>query len=136
MLERTVDRTDFARLEGRLATVENDVGDIKGDLRALRSEMTDRFDAVNQRFDRQQTGFDARFVPLHVYYLQALDLMWDHLQRGRPLPPSQVVRTTPRAVTDGRTAPIAPANVPRIEHALGANTLIGFGVDGVLRIPQ
>jgi len=81
-------------------------------------------------------GFDARFLPLHVYYLQALNLMWDHLQRGRPLPPSQLVRTTPRAVSDGRTAPIAAANVPRIEHALGPNTLIGIGIDGTLRIPE
>jgi hydroxybutyrate-dimer hydrolase len=41
-------------------------------------------------------GFNARFVPLHRYFLQALDLMWEHLKKGAPLPPSQVVRTTPR----------------------------------------
>ena len=81
-------------------------------------------------------GFDSRFLPLHVYYVQALNLMWDHLRHGRPLPPSQLVRTTPRAVVEGRTAAITPANVPRIEQALGPNTLISVGLDGTLRIPQ
>ena len=41
-------------------------------------------------------GFDARYIPLHHYYFQALDLMWDHLVNGAPLPPSQVVHTIPR----------------------------------------
>jgi hydroxybutyrate-dimer hydrolase len=41
-------------------------------------------------------GFNARFVPLHRYFLQALDLMWEHLKKGKALPPSQVVHTTPR----------------------------------------
>jgi hydroxybutyrate-dimer hydrolase len=41
-------------------------------------------------------GYDARFVPLHVYFFRALDLMYEHLKAGTLLPPSQVVRTTPR----------------------------------------
>jgi hydroxybutyrate-dimer hydrolase len=41
-------------------------------------------------------GFNVRFVPLHHYFLQVLNLMYAHLSEGAPLPPSQVVRTTPR----------------------------------------
>jgi len=41
-------------------------------------------------------GFDANYVPLHVYFIRAMDAMWAHLTQGMPLPPSQVVRTTPR----------------------------------------
>jgi hydroxybutyrate-dimer hydrolase len=41
-------------------------------------------------------GYDERFLPLHYYYQQALDLMWKHARSGAPLPPSQVVRTVPR----------------------------------------
>jgi hydroxybutyrate-dimer hydrolase len=33
-------------------------------------------------------GFDAHFIPLHHYFLQALDLMFARLREGAPLPPS------------------------------------------------
>jgi hypothetical protein len=46
-----------------------------------------------------------RFIPLHFYLLRALDLMYEHLGGGRPLPPSQVVHTTPRGRTPGVEAP-------------------------------
>ena len=41
-------------------------------------------------------GYDSRYVPLHVYFNRALDAMYSHLTQGTALPPSQVVRTTPR----------------------------------------
>lgn len=54
-------------------------------------------------------GYSDRFVPLHVYFNRALDALYAHLTTGAPLPPSQVVRTTPR----GAGAPlITEANVP------------------------
>lgn len=81
-------------------------------------------------------GFDSRYVPLNVYYIQALNLMWDHLKRGRPLPPSQLVRTRPREQKEGKTVALAPANVPPIESALGPNTFITVGADGRIRIPD
>jgi len=61
-------------------------------------------------------GYEQRFVPLHVYLNRALDAMYAHLTSGLPLPPSQVVRTTPRC---GPPYPcVAPAitaaNVPAI----------------------
>jgi hydroxybutyrate-dimer hydrolase len=56
-------------------------------------------------------GYDTRYVPLHVYFNRALDAIYDHLTRGAALPPSQVVRTTPRG--GAFPAPqITPANVP------------------------
>ncbi len=41
------------------------------------------------------------FVPLHFYLLHALDLMYDHLRKGKALPPSQVISST---ASRGRTA--------------------------------
>jgi hydroxybutyrate-dimer hydrolase len=62
-------------------------------------------------------GFEKRFVPLHAYFIRAMDWMYDHLTAGRKLPPSQVVRATPRCAPpyDCATAPdIAATNVPPI----------------------
>ena len=81
-------------------------------------------------------GFDSRYLPLHVYFVQALNLMYDHLKSGKALPASQVVRTKPREQKDGKTAAIERSNVPPIESSLGANTLISVGLDGKLRIPD
>jgi hydroxybutyrate-dimer hydrolase len=81
-------------------------------------------------------GFDARYVPLHVYFVQALNLMWEHLRSGRTLPASQVVRAKPREQKDGKAVPIAAVNVPPIEQQLGANSLISVTADGTLRIPD
>ena len=82
-------------------------------------------------------GFDMRYVPLHVYYLQALNLMWDSLKKGSPLPPSQVVRSTPRAIKDGKVEPLVAANIPPISQSIGGpNGLISIGLDDSLRIPE
>lgn len=53
-----------------------------------------------QHFDAllQLPAFAARFVPLQVYYEQALERMWAHLQDGAPLPPSQWVPAQPGGV--------------------------------------
>jgi hydroxybutyrate-dimer hydrolase len=76
--------------------------------------------------------FAARLVPLHVYFFQALDLMYDHLTKGTPLPPSQVVRTTPRG---SAATPLSAANVPPVAATPAAGDLITF--DGrTLGIPE
>ncbi|NMG73555.1 D-(-)-3-hydroxybutyrate oligomer hydrolase [Aromatoleum diolicum] len=59
-------------------------------------------------------GYDTRFIPMHVYFRRALDLMHGHLTAHAPLPPSQVVRTTPRAGIPGAAVAITAANVPPI----------------------
>ena len=71
-------------------------------------------------------------MPLHVYFFQALDLMYDHLTKGTPLPPSQVVRTTPRG---SAATPLSAANVPPVAATPAAGDLITF--DGrTLGIPE
>jgi hydroxybutyrate-dimer hydrolase len=75
-------------------------------------------------------GFDSRFVPLHYYNLQALNLMWAHLKNGAPLPPSQVVHTVPRGGTAGAAPALTVSNLPAILASPGGNA-IAFGGGGV-----
>ena len=81
-----------------------------------------------QHFDAWlgQAGFDTRFVPLHLYYLRAMDAMLAHLRSGSALPPSQVVRATPRAGEPGAAPSLASANVPPINAAPASAQQIGF----------
>jgi hydroxybutyrate-dimer hydrolase len=67
-----------------------------------------------EHFDTDLPGFDSRMVPLKLYHLRALDLMWAHLVDEAPLPPSQVVRTKPRGGESGKAPPLEAANVPPI----------------------
>ncbi len=77
-------------------------------------------------------GFNERYIPLHRYYFQALDLMYDHLTTGAELPPSQVVRTVPR----GAGAPaLDVTNVPPVAANPASGDLIVFESDQ-LRIPD
>jgi hydroxybutyrate-dimer hydrolase len=80
----------------------------------------------------QFPGYNAMFIPLHRYFIQAMDLMYDHLRSGRALPPSQVVHTTPRGAG---ALPITAANVPPIADAPPASALITFS-GGQVRIPN
>jgi hydroxybutyrate-dimer hydrolase len=81
-----------------------------------------------QHFDAflSLSGFDTRFVPLHVYFNQAMDAMYAHLKNGAPLPPSQVVRGAPRGGTPGAAPAISPANVPPFSATPAAADQIGF----------
>jgi hydroxybutyrate-dimer hydrolase len=79
-------------------------------------------------------GFDTRFIPVHYYYLQALDLMWHHLMDGTPLPPSQVIRTVPRGGTPGAAPALTTANLPAIEPNPGVNAIAVSR--GVVDIPH
>lgn len=82
-------------------------------------------------------GYEQRFVPLHVYLGRALNLMYAHLTDGTALPPSQVVRATPRC---GPPYPcVAPAitaaNVPPIAANPPAGDRITFD-KGTLHVPD
>jgi hydroxybutyrate-dimer hydrolase len=79
-------------------------------------------------------GYEKRFVPLHVYFVRAMDAIYAHLTQGTPLPPSQVVRTTPRcappftcavapAITAANVPPIAANPVPGDRIAFDHKTL-------------
>jgi hydroxybutyrate-dimer hydrolase len=73
-------------------------------------------------------------VPLHLYFNRAMDAMWAHLKNGAALPPSQVVRTTPRGGTPGAAADLGASNVPAIAATRRADRI---GIDGnTLRIPD
>jgi hydroxybutyrate-dimer hydrolase len=82
-----------------------------------------------QHFDAFITafaGYQTRFIPLHRYLIQGLDLMYAHLKTGAALPPSQGVRTTPRNQTsdmlrssDVRPIAATPAAADQITFANG-----------------
>ena len=77
-------------------------------------------------------GYDSMFVPLHYYFLQAMDRMYAHLTTGAPLPPSQVVRTTPRGGTPGQAPQIAASNVPPIALTPAPGNQITFSNNTVV----
>jgi hydroxybutyrate-dimer hydrolase len=80
----------------------------------------------------QVPGYAASYIPLHCYFIQAMDLMYEHLRHGRALPPSQVVHTVPRGAG---APPITAANVPPILDEPPTTKLITFA-DGEVRIPE
>jgi hydroxybutyrate-dimer hydrolase len=71
----------------------------------------------------QFPGYNDKYIPLHRYFIQAMDLMYRHLRQGAPLPPSQVVHTTPRGPG---APPITAANLPPIAASPPASALITF----------
>jgi hydroxybutyrate-dimer hydrolase len=86
------------------------------------------FDAFIAAFAPYQT----RFIPLHRYVIQALDLMYAHLKSGAAIPSSQVVRTTPRSST---TTLINASNVPPVTSTPAPADQITFS-NGTLNIPE
>ena len=62
-------------------------------------------------------GYDSRYVPMHLYYIRAMDAMWATLKNGAALPPSQVVRTTPRGVAPAGTPGTSPNGAPALVAA-------------------
>lgn len=80
-------------------------------------------------------GYDVLFVPVHYYFINAMDLMWTRLRNATPLPPSQVVHTTPRGGTPGSAPAITAANVPKISTAPAAANTITV-TSGVINVPN
>ncbi len=76
----------------------------------------------------------AQFVPLHYYFVKAMDSMYAHLTTGAALPPSQVVRPTPRGTTPYSSANV-PALLPLPSLTPAAGDRITFK-DRVLSIPE
>nr|WP_184139136.1 D-(-)-3-hydroxybutyrate oligomer hydrolase [Paraburkholderia atlantica] len=89
-----------------------------------------------QHFDAflSVAGFDTRFVPLHYYNLQALNLMWAHLKNGTPLPPSQVIHTIPRGGAPGAAPALTTANLPAIAASPGVNAISAS--NGAVNVPD
>jgi hydroxybutyrate-dimer hydrolase len=80
-------------------------------------------------------GYDSRLVPLHYYFVQAMDRMYAYLKQGTALPPSQVVRTVPRGGAPGAAPAITTANVPNISSAPAAGDQITFS-NNTVNIPD
>lgn len=80
-------------------------------------------------------GYDTRLIPLHRYFLQAMDMMYANLKNGTPLPGSQVVRTVPRGGTAGAAPQITAANVPPIVATPAAADAITFS-NNIVTIPN
>ena len=72
----------------------------------------------------------ARFLPLHVYFIRSMDLMYAHLKSGAAIPPSQVVRTTPRS-----GSAISNSNVPPIATSPASTDMITFA-NGTVSVPN
>ncbi len=80
-------------------------------------------------------GFNERWIPLHYYNNQALNLMWNHLRTGTPLPGSQVVRAVPRG--PGAPAISVAVNLPPIVTAPAAGDAINFNAaSNTVQIPN
>lgn len=99
----------------------------KSELRYYEVLNAHHLDILNQ-FD----GIGSRYVPLHHYYFQALDLVWERLTSGTSLPPSQVVRTVPRG---NLATPLALSNLPAIAPQPAEGDRISLLGDE-LRIPE
>jgi hydroxybutyrate-dimer hydrolase len=99
-------------------------------LRYIEVTNAQHLDALNS-----VAGFDTRFVPLHFYFVQAMDLMYRHLKGGGDLPPSQVVHTTPRGGVPGQAPAITPANLPPIALMPAEADRIAYAAD-TLKVPE
>ena len=80
-------------------------------------------------------GYDNRFIPLHLYFIRAMDAMWATLRTNAALPPSQVVRTTPRGGVAGLAPAITAANVPAIAASPAAADRITLS-GSTLQVPE
>ena len=90
-----------------------------------------------QHFDTfvSLAGWDTRFVPLHPYFVSAMNAMYAKLTAGTALPPSQVVRGVPRGGTPGAAPAITATNVPPIATAPAAANAISF-TNTTLNVPN
>ena len=82
------------------------------------------------------SGFDTRFVPLHPYFLRAMDAMWAKLKSGTALPPSQVVRTTVRGGTPGAAPALTASQVPNFVAVPVAADRIDISAANVINVPN
>jgi hydroxybutyrate-dimer hydrolase len=74
-------------------------------------------------------------VPLHYYFVKAMDAMYARLKNNVALPPSQVVRTVPRGGTPGAAPVLTVANVPPISATPVAGNQITFS-NNTVTIPD
>ena len=76
----------------------------------------------------------ARYVPMQPQLLEAMDLMSAHLRSDTPLPPSQVVRSRPRAMAGEKVAPLSRDNLGAVRDKPAADAITFDGT--TLHVPQ
>ena len=101
----------------------------RDELRYYELEHGNHFDAV-----LALPGFASGYVPLQVWMVRGLDLVYERLRRGSALPPSQVLRSSPRALAGGVLAPLGDEHVGRLRQDPGADAIVYAG--GVLSVPD
>ena len=80
-------------------------------------------------------GWSTALVPLQPKLVTATEIMYRHLTEGAPLPPSQVVRSTPRRVTeDGGIEPLESRHLGALVLEPGGDAIVVR--DGTLFIPD
>jgi hydroxybutyrate-dimer hydrolase len=99
-------------------------------LRYVEVTNAQHFDAFNAL-----TGWDTRFVPLHVYFNRAMDAMHARLRGTGQLPPSQVVRGVPRGGLPGAAPALTATNVPAVAASPSAANAIAFSGTSIA-VPQ
>jgi hydroxybutyrate-dimer hydrolase len=90
-----------------------------------------------QHFDAFLTlpGFAENYIPLHVYFVQAMDRMFAHLSEGEALPESQVVRTKARGKIGVWVNPLTARHVPPMKlRALPEDRIHRVG--NTVRVPD
>lgn len=82
-----------------------------------------------QHFDAFNTlpQFSNQFIPLHYYFEQSLDLMFDHLEANKPLPDSQVIHTNKRKTENEQLEGLQVKHLPAIGHQ--SSSLINLMTD-------
>ena len=122
----------FPNLHSRAYYALNQQNDVKSRLTYIEVTTGQHFDAFIPSLFLGPTG--AQFAPLHYYFVNAMDSMYAHLMTGAPLPPSQVVRPTPRGF-----APYTAANEPLLLPAPSLTPAPGDRITfsgGILTIPE
>jgi len=102
-------------------------------LRLIEVENANHFDAFID--NAALPGYDSMLVPLHVYFIRALDAMYARLKTNAALPPSQLVHTVPRGGTPGAAPAITAANVPTFSAQPAAGDRIVFQNNTVILPP-
>jgi hydroxybutyrate-dimer hydrolase len=79
-------------------------------------------------------GFVDRYVPMQAWMNRSFETMVARLKQGVPLPPSQVLRSKPRAPTGNAVAPLADDNLGQLRADPGPDAITFER--GVLKIPD
>jgi chromosome segregation ATPase len=75
MVEHAVRCDEFREVLSRLDVLEHDVADVKASIAGLHRTMGERFDRVNERFDRMNSEMNDRFDRVNARF----DEMYRHI---------------------------------------------------------